>query len=42
MEKILGKANELFDEGYSTEALPYAEQALEFAIRNFGNQEYGH
>ncbi|MCM8529396.1 MAG: tetratricopeptide repeat protein, partial [Lentisphaeraceae bacterium] len=29
-------ANELFDAGYSTDALPYAEQALEFSIREFG------
>ena len=34
--KILETANKLFDDGYSTEALPYFEQALEFSIREFG------
>lgn len=34
--KIMKTANELFDAGYSTDALPYAEQALEFSIREFG------
>ena len=34
--KIMKTANELFDAGYSTDALPYAEQALEFSISEFG------
>lgn len=36
LEKILQTANDLFDAGYSTDALPYFEQALEFGIREFG------
>lgn len=36
LEKILQTGNTLFDDGYSTEALPYFEQALEFSIREFG------
>jgi len=36
LEKILQTANKLFDDGYSTEGLPYFEQALEFSIREFG------
>ena len=36
LEKILQTANKLFDDGYSTEALPYFEQSLEFSIREFG------
>ena len=36
LDKILGMANDLFDEGYSSDALPYAEQAMEFSVREFG------
>jgi hypothetical protein len=36
LEKISKTGKDMFDAGYSSDALPYAEKALEFSIREFG------
>ncbi|MCH2207541.1 MAG: tetratricopeptide repeat protein [Lentisphaerales bacterium] len=36
LKKISDMAKEMFDAGYSTDALPFAEKSLEFSIREFG------
>lgn len=36
LKKISDMAKEMFDAGYSSDALPFAEKSLEFSIREFG------